>query len=83
MPVCWRLLPVPVLPDGAFYAYAYPHPEGYDTHPAVEAPARWDAALGEYILPYQLVRQSPDPDAVVLKFLEQTHRAAAETAGWD
>lgn len=69
--------------EGAFYAYAYPHPEGYDTHPAVEAPAHWDAALGEYVLPYHLVRQAPDPDAVVLKFLRQTHQAAAETAGWE
>ena len=68
--------------EGIFYAYAYPHPEGYDTHPAVEAPAYWSAELGEYVLPYHLVRQAADPDAVVLRFLEQTHRAAEETAGW-
>ncbi|MET0318887.1 MAG: DUF5996 family protein [Rhodococcus fascians] len=68
--------------EGVFYAYAYPHPDGYDTHPAVEAPAHWDSALGEYVLPYHLVRQSDDPAATVRRFLEQTHCAAVETAGW-
>jgi hypothetical protein len=68
--------------EGVFYAYAYPHPDGYDTHPAVEAPGRWDSTLGEYVLPYHLVRQSDDPAATVRRFLEQTHRAAVETAGW-
>lgn len=68
--------------EGVFYSYAYPHPEGYDTHPAVEAPARWDSALGEWVLPYHLVRQAPDPDAMLRAFLEQTYRAAVETAHW-
>ena len=68
--------------EGIFYAYAYPHPEGYDTHPGVEAPAFWDSTLGEYVLPYHLVRQAPDPEAMLMRFLEQTHRAAEESAGW-
>lgn len=69
--------------EGVFYSYAYPHPEGYDTHPAVEAPGHWDSALGEYVLPYHLVRQADDPAAMLHAFLEQTHRAASETAHWD
>ncbi|MFC8178340.1 DUF5996 family protein [Rhodococcus sp. NPDC057297] len=68
--------------EGVFYAYAYPHPDRYDTHPAVEAPGRWDSTLGEYVLPYHLVRESDNPAATVRRFLEQTHRAAVETAGW-
>lgn len=68
--------------EGVFYAYAYPHPDGYDTHPGVESPAYWDSALGEYVLPYHLVRQASDPEGTLRKFLEQTHNAAAETADW-
>ncbi|GAA1878019.1 DUF5996 family protein [Williamsia serinedens] len=68
--------------EGVFYSYAYPHPDGYDTHPAVEAPGVWNSELGEWILPYHLVRQSADPDGTLLAFLRQTHRAAAETADW-
>ncbi|MGA9870446.1 MAG: DUF5996 family protein [Rhodococcus sp. (in: high G+C Gram-positive bacteria)] len=69
--------------EGVFYSYAYPHPEGYDTHPGVEAPAHWDTSLGEWVLPYHLVRQSSDPAQMLTKFLEQTHRAAVATARWD
>lgn len=68
--------------EGVFYAYAYPHPDGYDTHPGVEAPGYWDSTLGEYVLPYHLARAEADPEATILRFLEQTHRAAEETAGW-
>ena len=68
--------------EGVFYSYAYPHPEGYDTHPAVQEPGSWNSELGEWVLPYHLVRESADPDATLLAFLRQTHQAAAETAGW-
>lgn len=69
--------------EGVFYSYAYPHPEGFDTHPAVMSPAYWDSALGEYVLPYRTVREASDPDAMLHTFLEQTYRAAAETAHWE
>ena len=45
--------------------------------------ARWDDALGEFVLPYELVRTAPDPDAVLLEFLQSTYEAAATTASWD
>ncbi len=69
--------------EGVFYSYAYPDPEGYNSHPAVEAPAYFDHDLGEYVLPYASVRTAEDPDALLRAFLEQTHRAAAETARWE
>lgn len=69
--------------EGAFYAYAYPNPDGYDSHPAVTAPAYFDRDLGEYVLPYESVRTAEDPDALLLAFLENTYRAAVETAHWD
>jgi hypothetical protein len=70
-------------PQAAFYAYAYPSPAGYE-HARVEpSAARWDAGLGEWILPYEAVRDARDPEAALLRFLETTYRAAAELARWD
>ncbi|MBK5222245.1 MAG: hypothetical protein JJE52_05095 [Acidimicrobiia bacterium] len=69
--------------EGVFYAYAYPEPPGYrDTH-VVPDGARWGDELGEFILPYEIVRRSADPDGLLLAFLQSTYEATATTAGWD
>jgi hypothetical protein len=39
--------------------------------------------LGQFILPYDAVRQARDPDALLLGFLQETYAAAAELAKWD
>jgi hypothetical protein len=44
---------------------------------------RFDAALGEFLLPYEAVRTAPDPDAALLAFLQTTYEAAANLAHWD
>ena len=69
-------------PRAAFYAYAYPEPPGF-RDAAMPAGARFDPALGEYLLPYEAVRTATDPDAVLLDFLEATYAAAADRGGWD
>ena len=43
----------------------------------------FEAALGEFVLPYDAVRAAPDPDATLLDFLSATYIAAADAAGWD
>ena len=69
--------------EGVFYSYAYPEPTGF--REAIVAPdaARFDAQLGEFVLPYTSVRTASDPDAVLLEFLQSTYEAAATSAGWD
>ena len=47
------------------------------------AAARFDAGMGEYILPYDAVRTAASPDALLLDFLERSYGAAADAAGWD
>jgi hypothetical protein len=68
--------------EGSFYAYAYPEPAGFADWP-VAAPAYYDSAMGDFILPYRDVRRATDPDAMVLAFLQSTYEAAAELARWD
>jgi len=68
--------------EGAFYSYAYPAPEGFSDAP-VPAPAYFDHALGEFILPYEAVRIAADPDALVRDFLAATYEAAASLGRWD
>jgi hypothetical protein len=65
--------------DPFFYSYAYPSPEGFGAAPVEPAQARFDAALGEFVLPYEAVRTDSD----LLAFLETTYAAAADLAAWD
>ena len=67
----------------AFYAYAYPQPARF-----AEARVRPDGAFystdfGEFILPYDRVRESASPDETLLEFLQSTYVAAADLAKWD
>jgi hypothetical protein len=69
-------------PRAAFYSYAYPEPAGFRDR-AVTPGSTFDTTLGEFILPYETVAQSPEPDALLLDFLSTTYTAAAETGRWD
>jgi Family of unknown function (DUF5996) len=69
--------------EGAFYAYAYPEPAGFADHQVSPAEAHYSKDLGEYVLPYEVVRQASDPDQTLLDFLQDTYEAAAIHAGWD
>jgi hypothetical protein len=70
-------------PEGSFYSYAYPQPDGYAAWPVTPEAAYFDDALGEFILPYAAVRSAEDPDALLFSFLESTYEAAADLGGWD
>ena len=65
--------------EGAFYAYAYPEPDGYAGRPAGPAGAYYDKDMREFLLPYEAVAGSADPDATLLEFLRATHAAAGFT----
>jgi hypothetical protein len=69
--------------EPSFYSYAYPAPEGFASAKVEPASTRFDAALGEFLLPYAAVRTAADPDAALLAFLQSTYDAAADLAGWD
>ncbi|MEJ0045524.1 MAG: DUF5996 family protein [Rhodospirillales bacterium] len=51
--------------------------------PFSPAQAKFDPALGEFLLPYDAVRTADDPDATLLAFLQTTYEAAANAGQWD
>lgn len=75
--------PGPPGEEGVFYTYAYPEPPGFRDIAITPTGARWDDGLGEFVLPYEHVRTAPDPDVLLLEFLQSTYEAAATTAAWD
>jgi len=66
-----------------FYSYAYPGPPGYQAYLVEPAGATFNSAFGEFILPYEPMRTSADPDGALLAFLQSTYEAAANCAKWD
>ena len=69
-------------PQAAFYAYAYPEPPGFREATVTDG-AFFNAALGEFMLPYDLVRSAADPDGLLLDFLSRTYEAAAVAGDWN
>lgn len=66
-----------------FYAYAYPEPAGCPEAVVRPGAASYHPDLREWILPYDAVRRSADPDGMILDFLQSTYEAAANLGGWD
>jgi hypothetical protein len=69
--------------EGAFYAYAYPEPARYAQYVSGDDGAAYSGDGRLYLLPYESVRTAPDPDGTLLRFLQSTYEAAAETGHWD
>ena len=67
----------------AFYAYAYPAPDGFSEYGIQPDAAAWSKELGEFLLPYDDVRRAESPDEVLLDFLQSSYEAAADLARWD
>ena len=69
-------------PQAAFYSYAYPEPAGY-RDVAMPEGAVFSMEVGEFLLPYDIVRSAADPDARLTEFLKATYSAAADCGKWD
>lgn len=73
----------PGIDQPTFYSYAYPAPDGFNLARVEPEAAMFDTQLGEFLLPYDAVRSSADPDTALLAFLQSTYEAAADLAHWD
>jgi hypothetical protein len=67
----------------AFYAYAHPAPEGFAGAKLSPAVARFDQGLGEYILDWDDVRLSSDPQRTALDFARSAFRHACLVCEWN
>ncbi len=72
-----------VAAEPMFYSYAYPEPDGLRGAKVQPDAARFDSDLGEFVLPYEAVRSSSDPEGMLTAFLQSTYDAAANLAKWD
>jgi hypothetical protein len=68
--------------EAAFYAYAYPTPDGLAAEPVAPGAAFWHPDMGEFILPYGKVRAAADPAAELQRFLDSTFEVAAALLDW-
>ena len=72
----------PGLEEPAFYAYAYPEPDGYPARSPGAPAAYYHPELREFILPYEAVRSAAEPDKTVLAFFQTAYEAAADLGRW-
>ena len=73
----------PRYPKAAFYAYAYPPPEGFADATLAPPAARWETALGEYVLDWDDVRAATNPQEEALEFARSAVRHACAVCEWD
>jgi hypothetical protein len=70
--------------EAMFYAYTVPEPAGFRTERVRPDAARFDTKFfGEFLLPYEAVRTSPDPARDIIAFAQSTYDAGSTLAGWD
>lgn len=65
----------------AFYAYAAPEPAGFKTAQVRPGKAFY-SPLGEFLLMYDDVRQSTEPEKLLMEFLQSTYEAGANLGNW-
>ena len=69
--------------EPAFYAYAVPPQPGFEAIHVEPDGAFYHPQLGEFILPYRVMRSAADPDRALLAFIDSTYTHAADLAAWD
>lgn len=69
--------------EPAFYAYARPEPPGLASSAIRPAAAYYSPELGDFILPYEVVRSASSPDDMALEFYQSAYEAGAELGRWD
>ena len=67
----------------AFFAFAYPAPDGFSEADLDPEAARWDTDLGEFVLDWEDIRSAKDPHALALEFARSAFEHACTVCGWD
>ena len=70
--------------EPAFYAYAAPEPKGYSNSTDIKPKeAFYNEPTRGFILKYDDVRKSDNPDKMVMDFFESTYEVGATLGSWD
>ena len=70
-------------PRPAFFSFTYPPPAGIEKAKIAPAQARWDTAMKEFILDYDDLLKSKQPEEDLLSFFDSTYEAGAQRANWN
>ncbi|MCO5934168.1 DUF5996 family protein [Mucilaginibacter sp. RB4R14] len=70
-------------PHPAFYSYCYPTPEAFSKQQVSPPEAFYSGEMGEFLLTYEVIQQSEQPEETLRQFLQSTYDAAAITGDWD
>jgi hypothetical protein len=73
----------PRYPKAAFYAYAHPAREGFAEGRLDPPAARWEAAMGLFVLDWDDAIASGDPHAAALAFLRSALHHGCTVCDWD
>ncbi len=67
----------------AFFAFAYPAPDGFAEADLSPEAAHWDTDLGEFVLDWEDIRSAEDPRSLALEFAGSAFAHACAVCGWD
>jgi hypothetical protein len=69
--------------EAMFYSYTVPEPGGLPAQRVRPEAAFFSDPMKEFVLPYDEVRRSPDPAAMILEFAQSTYDVGSTLARWD
>jgi hypothetical protein len=67
----------------AYYSYTAPAPEGLSEAKISPEKAFYSKDMSEFVMLYDDVRTSPDPEGALMEFCQSTYEAGADLAKWD
>jgi Family of unknown function (DUF5996) len=70
-------------PRAAFFAFAFPSPDGFENATLSPPAAYWNTELREFVLDWDAIRNEPDPHTAARAFGLSAIRHACAVCGWD
>lgn len=70
-------------PHAAYYSFTYPQPKGIEEAKIKPQAAIWNNELSEFVLNYDDLLLSENPEKDLLAFFNSTYEAGASRAGWN
>lgn len=70
-------------PHAIFYSYAYPEPPLFKESTLHPLESFYNKEMGEFMLHYDEVQKSSNPEKMLLTFMRSSYQKASELAAWD